>query len=150
MPIMTMNTRPRLNFAVALDHELPWIGAPESRVTHQQPRASRSEPGGRVIIENGVKHLGVFWLKDPDTKDQALDLIAQLGDLPQVRSVVGGGPIDHDWPAMKIDKSWDVACDVWLKDIDNCRDYFNDPEHQRIAKQLVELSERVFAIYIDY
>ena len=98
-----------------------------------------------MIVEKGVRHVGVFWLNDSRTKDQALDLIAELATLPQVRSVIAGSPIDHDWPAMKVDKSWDVAVEVWLKDIDDCRDYFNDPDHQRIATALRELSERVFA-----
>lgn len=103
-----------------------------------------------MISEKGVRHVAVFWLKDPATDAEALELIAGLADLPQVRSVISGGPIDHDWPASKIDKSWHVACEVSLKDIDACRDYFNDPEHQRIAIRLRDLSERVFAFYIDY
>jgi Stress responsive A/B Barrel Domain len=103
-----------------------------------------------MISEAGVKHVAVFWLREPGSRAEALDLIAQLSTIPQVASIVAGGPLDHDWPAVRIDKSWDVAFVASFRDIGHCRAYFASDVHQRIATRLRDLSERLFAIYVDY
>ena len=97
-----------------------------------------------------VKHVAVFWLKDSADTERALALMAALAELPQVQGIVTGGPVDHDWPAKKIDKSWHVGCVIELADQDACRDYFNDPRHQNLAGQLRDLSSDVFALYLEY
>lgn len=103
-----------------------------------------------MITETGVKHLAVFWLKEGKSRAQALDLIGQLGNLPEVVSLVAGGPLDHDWPAVRIDRSWDVAFVASFQRIEHCRWYFASDIHQRVATQLRDMSDRLFAIYIDY
>jgi hypothetical protein len=58
-----------------------------------------------------------------------------------------GGPVDHDWPAWRIDTSWDLAFIVSFRNIDDCREYVHHPVHQANAKRLTELSEKVVANY---
>jgi hypothetical protein len=103
-----------------------------------------------MISEAGVKHVAVFWLKDGESRAGALDLIAQLSAIPEVLSLVAGGPLDHDWPAVRIDTSWDVAFVASFRGIGHCRAYFGSGTHQRIATRLRDMSDRLFAIYVDY
>jgi hypothetical protein len=103
-----------------------------------------------VIVESGVKHVVVFWLKEGSVKDKALALISQLASLPQVQSLAAGGPIDHDWAAVSIDKSWHIGFVAELKTKNDCRAYFHEPLHRNVAGQLRDMSERIFAMYMDY
>jgi hypothetical protein len=103
-----------------------------------------------MIHEAGVKHVAVFWLKEGESSSEALDLISRLTAIPQVVSIVAGGPLDHDWPAVRIDTSWDVAFVASFRGIDHCRAYFASDIHQRIATRLRDMSDRLFAIYVDY
>jgi stress responsive alpha/beta barrel protein len=103
-----------------------------------------------MIREAGVKHVAVFWLKEGESRAEALHLIGQLGAIPHVVSIVAGGPVDHDWPALRIDRSWDVAFVASFREIAHCRAYFESPDHQRIASRLRDMSDRLFAIYVGY
>ena len=103
-----------------------------------------------MISEAGIKHVAVFWLKEGEPSAAALDLIRQLGEIPEVVSLVAGGPLDHDWPARSIDKSWDVAFVASFQRIEHCRSYFDNEIHQRAAGRLREMSERLFAFYIGF
>ena len=103
-----------------------------------------------MIIEAGIKHVAVFWLKEGESPSAALDLISQLGEIPEVVSLVAGSPLDHDWPALRIDKSWDVAFVASFQRIEQCRSYFDNEIHQRAASRLRDMSDRLFAIYIGY
>jgi hypothetical protein len=103
-----------------------------------------------MTSETGIKHVAVFWLKDRESRSAALDLINQLGEIPEVVSLVAGGPVDHDWAAVRIDKSWDVAFVASFQRIEHCRSYFTSDIHQRTAGQLRDMSERLFAFYIGY
>ncbi|WP_433502990.1 hypothetical protein ACQP04_24980 [Pseudonocardia halophobica] len=51
---------------------------------------------------------------------------------------------------MKVDKSWDFGMVVSFKTIDDCRAYFHDERHQRIAKEMTSHAERMFALYLEY
>ena len=103
-----------------------------------------------MIVQSGVKHVAVYWLKQPSDKEILMEMLGRLATLPQVESMVIGPPIDHDWPAMRIDSSWDVGFVAELRDKDACRDYFDDPLHQKLAHGMIDLVERVFPFYIDY
>lgn len=103
-----------------------------------------------MITEAGVKHVAVFWLRNGQSRAEALGLIAELGAIPDVTSIVVGGPLDHDWPAVRVDTSWDIAFVASFRDIGRCRAYFASDIHQRVATRLREMSEKLFAIYIDY
>ncbi|WP_433502928.1 Dabb family protein [Pseudonocardia halophobica] len=104
-----------------------------------------------MIIESGIKHVAYFWFAEKESKDEALKLVQEMAAaIPNVGDVRIGGPVDHDWPAWKIDKSWDLAFIVSFRTVDECREYFHHPVHQRNAKRLTELSDKVFANYIQY
>jgi hypothetical protein len=103
-----------------------------------------------MIIQKGIKHVAVSWLKPGVDPEKIKQLAAGLAEIPQVAELVIGGPVDHDWAALKVDKSWDFGMVVSFRTVDDCRDYFNDERHQRIAGEMRDNAERVFALYLDY
>jgi hypothetical protein len=64
-------------------------------------------------------------------------------------STSSSAPPEIDWPAQQIDSSYDVAFVSTFKNVDGCRAYFEDERHQRIAGELRDLSERIFAMYLQ-
>jgi hypothetical protein len=103
-----------------------------------------------MIIQSGIKHLAVCWLRAGVDRAEFAELASGLAAIPQVVDLVVGGPVDHDWPAVKVDKSWDVGLVATFRTVDDCRAYFHDERHQRIAAEMKDLSERVFALYLDF
>jgi hypothetical protein len=102
-----------------------------------------------MIRAKGVKHVARFWLKDPGDAPQIERRIEQLAGIPQVIDLIVGPPLDSDW-GRQIDKSYDLAFVMTFRDLEDCRTYFLDDLHQRLAGELERIAERIEAFYVEY
>ncbi|WP_433502991.1 hypothetical protein ACQP04_24985 [Pseudonocardia halophobica] len=49
-----------------------------------------------MIIQPGIKHLAVSWLKEGVDPEKIKELASGLAKIPQVLDLIIGGPVDHD------------------------------------------------------
>jgi len=102
-----------------------------------------------MIYGHGVKHVARFWLREASDAREIEQRIEELAQLPQVIETVMGRPLNTDW-GRRIDKSYDLGFVMTFRTLDDCRAYFAEEVHQRVAGELMEIAERVEAFYIEY
>jgi stress responsive alpha/beta barrel protein len=102
-----------------------------------------------LIYAHGVKHVARFWLRRPSDLPEIQSRIEELTSIPQVIETVVGAPLDTDW-GRRIEKSYDVAFIMTFRTLEDCRTYFEDSLHQRVALELQQIAERVEAFYVEY
>lgn len=97
----------------------------------------------------GVKHVARFWLRDPGDAADVVSRFDLLGAIPQVVDMVAGPPLASDW-GRRIDTSYDLAFVMTFRTLEDCRAYFLDDLHQRIAGELENIADRIDAFYVQY
>ena len=63
--------------------------------------------------------------------------------------MIVGPPLDTDW-GRRIDKSYDLVFIATFKSCEACRAYFESELHQRVAREIQQIAERVEALYVLY
>lgn len=97
----------------------------------------------------GVKHVARFWLRSTDDMPEIERRVAELATLPEVIDMIIGPPLDTDW-SDRLDKSYHLAFIATFKSREACFSYYEAERHQRIARELQEIAERVEAFYVEY
>jgi hypothetical protein len=102
-----------------------------------------------VIRARGVKHVARFWLHGPSDRPGIESRFEQLATLPQVIDMVAGPPLATDWGA-NLDSSYDLAFVMTFQTLEDCRSYYLDDLHQRVAGELMDIAARIEAFYVEY
>lgn len=90
-------------------------------------------------------HTVLFWLKPglgPDSRAEFERQLARLGQIPAVQAFYWGRPADTA-PRPVIDRSYDYAITVIVRDVEGHDRYQEDPIHQDFVKRCGPWFDRV-------
>ena len=99
---------------------------------------------GHRLHEPGVTHVVIFWLKEPGNeaaRDRIMHASISFRSIPGVLSVETG--VMHPADRAHVDKTYDVAVVIELRDRMALETYQVHPRHQAMLKEVGPLVERV-------
>jgi hypothetical protein len=98
-------------------------------------------------MSTSIVHVARWWLNDPTSAREFLEVASELSGIPGVLEVSVGTSTEVGW--IGPDQSWDVGFVVTFDSYDSVPGYLAHPLHRAVVHLASRIASRIDVFYLD-